>query len=142
MTGELDGFSVTIYAKEWDETNDGQVVSEIDWHAVTIGRDNQIKNKDSRFGVAGYKALFGSIAGASAGGTSGFRQRVQQTMVDQFNTSLFTKAVIRAGRGPRFEGQTASGRGDALPANAQMSPISQNSCILPNVRTSVKSSVR
>jgi hypothetical protein len=59
LTGELTGFSVTVFCKEWEETSKGQRVTDIDWHSTTIGGDEHIKNKDSRFGVAEFKALFG-----------------------------------------------------------------------------------
>mgnify|MGYP000489455587 CR=1 FL=1 len=59
MTGELSGFSVTVFCKEWEETSKGQLVTSIDWHSTTIGGDDQIKNEDSRFGVAEFKAAFG-----------------------------------------------------------------------------------
>ena len=93
LTGELDGFSVTIYAKEWETTDAGEVVTELDWHAVTIGRDDQIKNKESRFGVAEFKALFGASSdGALAGGISTIRHEAQKTMEDTFSSQLFSKA--------------------------------------------------
>jgi hypothetical protein len=60
MTGDLTGFSVTVFCKEWDETSKGQRVTEIDWHSTTIGGDEHIKNEDSRFGVAEFKAAFDS----------------------------------------------------------------------------------
>lgn len=59
MTGDLNGFSVTVFCKEWEETSKGQRVTAFDWHATTIGGDDHIKNEDSRFGVAEFKALFG-----------------------------------------------------------------------------------
>lgn len=58
LTGDLNGFSVTIYAKETQPTAKGELVTDVDWHAVTIGSDDKIKNKDSRFGVAEFKAAF------------------------------------------------------------------------------------
>lgn len=57
MTGDLSGFSVTVFVKEWEETPKGQRVTKLDWHSVTIGQDELIKNKDSRFGVAEFKML-------------------------------------------------------------------------------------
>jgi len=114
LTGELDGFSVTIYAKEWETTDAGEVVTELDWHAVTIGRDDQIKNKESRFGVAEFKALFGSGSdtnssdGALAGGISTIRHEAQKTMEDTFNTQLFSKAGQEMGFDPsRLEAASA-----------------------------------
>jgi len=58
-TGDLTGFSVTVFCKEWTETGRGQEVNDIDWHSTTIGGDEHIKNGDSRFGVAEFKAAFG-----------------------------------------------------------------------------------
>lgn len=72
LTGDLNGFSVTIYAKETQPTAKGELVTDVDWHAVTIGSDDKIKNKDSRFGVAEFKAMFGDpddpVTGKSAAG--------------------------------------------------------------------------
>lgn len=65
INGNLDGFSVTVFCKEWDETSKGQEVHSIDWHSTTIGQDQHIKNPDSRFGVAEFKAMFESGAGAA-----------------------------------------------------------------------------
>ena len=58
LNGDLDGFSVTVFCKSWEETSKGQEVTDIDWHSTTIGGEEHIKNKKSRFGVAEYKALF------------------------------------------------------------------------------------
>lgn len=59
MSGDLNGFSVTIYAKETDEDGEGnERVTDVDFHAVTIGSDEAIKNKASRYGLAEFKALF------------------------------------------------------------------------------------
>lgn len=105
LSGDLDGFSVTIYAKEWRDTDDGQVVTDLDWHAVTIGEEHKIKNKDSRFGVAEFKAAFSErvtdLFGGSAtndGGTdaSGLAEQIHHkandTMSHEFNGQLFRKA--------------------------------------------------
>lgn len=103
LSGDLDGFSVTIYAKEWKETDRGQVVTELDWHAVTIGEEHKIKNKDSRFGVAEFKARFedaltGFLPGgsdASESASSAAEQistKANTTMTNEFNGQLFTKA--------------------------------------------------
>lgn len=59
MAGDLNGFSVTIYAKETENRAEGEYVTDLDWHAVTIGSDEKIKNKESRFGLAEFKAMFG-----------------------------------------------------------------------------------
>lgn len=57
--GELDGFSVTIKNKAYRNTQKGQVIEEIDFHSVTVGTGEQIKNPDSLFGVAEFKLLEG-----------------------------------------------------------------------------------
>jgi hypothetical protein len=57
--GHLDGFSVTVQRREYDPTDDGAVISEVDFLAVTIGEDELIKNKGSTFGVAEFQSLFG-----------------------------------------------------------------------------------
>ena len=103
LAGDLDGFSVTIYAKEWEETERGQVVTELDWHAVTIGEEHKIKNKESRFGVAEFKARFEDAltgvlpgSGDAGGSASSLAEQVHTkantTMSDHFNGQLFTKA--------------------------------------------------
>jgi hypothetical protein len=103
LAGDLDGFSVTIYAKEWQETEQGQKVTDLDWHAVTIGEEHKIKNKESRFGVAEFKARFedalsAALPGSDAAGESAsslaeqVHQKANTTMSDQFNGQLFTKA--------------------------------------------------
>jgi len=55
MAGALDGFSVTVVPREWEETDAGQRVTELDWHSTTIGTDDQILNPGSEFGVAAFK---------------------------------------------------------------------------------------
>lgn len=63
LEGELDGFSVTVFCKEWTDTPKGQEVHEFDWHSITIGQDEQIKNKPARFGLAEYKGEFEELFG-------------------------------------------------------------------------------
>jgi len=58
--GHLDGFSVTVYTREYDRVEKGKIAKEVDFLAVTIGEDELIKNKGSHFGVAEFQALFGS----------------------------------------------------------------------------------
>jgi len=67
LSGDLNGFSVTIYAKKTERTPEGEDVTDLDWHAVTIGSDEAIKNKDSRFGLADYKAVFGITDDSATG---------------------------------------------------------------------------
>ncbi len=67
LSGDLSGFSVTIYAKKTRPTPDGEDVVDVDWHAVTIGSDEAIRNKASRFGLAEFKALFGTTDDSTTG---------------------------------------------------------------------------
>lgn len=53
--GDLNGFSVTVHRNEDNMTQEGRVVTDCDLHAVTIGTDEQIKNKGSTFDVASFK---------------------------------------------------------------------------------------
>lgn len=75
MTGDLDGFSVTVFVKQWEETEKGQRVTDLDWHSVTIGDDDLIKNDDSQFGVADFK-MFELAAGASTPKAAGAVQEI------------------------------------------------------------------
>lgn len=56
LRGELGGFSVTIRKKEWENTRKGQVITDIDFYSATVGTEEEIKNKESLYGVAEYKA--------------------------------------------------------------------------------------
>lgn len=56
--GHLDGFSVTVDKLEVDPTDEGLVVHDVDFLAVTIGPDDLIKNEGSTYGVVAYEALF------------------------------------------------------------------------------------
>jgi len=67
--GELDGFSVTVYTREYEPAEKGKVATEVDFLAVTIGEDELIKNKGSHFGVAEFQALFGTSGTDDAGTT-------------------------------------------------------------------------
>lgn len=58
LNGALDGFSVTVFCKEWETTSKGQYVTDFDWHSVTIGSDEQIKNPGSRFDFVTFKGEF------------------------------------------------------------------------------------
>ena len=54
--GELNGFSVTVHRNRDEMTQEGRYVTDCDLHAVTIGTDEQIKNKGSEFDVASFKS--------------------------------------------------------------------------------------
>lgn len=56
LTGELSGYSVTVHRNRDENTNEGRKILECDLHAVTLGTDDQIKNKGSEFDVAEFKA--------------------------------------------------------------------------------------
>lgn len=93
MSGDLNGFSVTIYAKETEKSDEGgEKVVDADFHAVTIGSDDAIKNKASRYGLAEFKAMFtddaahGRVAEAAT-------SAVRQTMFE----GLLNKSAEKAG---------------------------------------------
>jgi|GEM_PF-2505887 len=72
--GHLDGFSVTVYTREYDPVEKGKIATEVDFMAVTIGEDELIKNKGSHFGVAEFQALFGT-GGATEADDAGTTSR-------------------------------------------------------------------
>lgn len=61
LTGELNGYSVTVKPKDGATrpTEGGDDILAVDLHAVTVGTDEQILNKDAEFDVAEFRALFG-----------------------------------------------------------------------------------
>lgn len=71
LAGALDGFSVTVVAREWEETDAGQYVTALDWHSTTIGTGDQILNPGSEFGVAEFKAALRGGVASGVGGVSG-----------------------------------------------------------------------
>lgn len=75
--GHLDGFSVTVYRREYDDTDRGAVISELDFLAVTIGEDELIKNKGSTFGVAEFQALFAPTATDDAGQSASIEETAE-----------------------------------------------------------------
>lgn len=95
MTGELNGFSVTVFVKEWEETAKGQNVTDLDWHSVTIGADDQIKNSDSRFGVAEFK-MFERMASMD-GVTSKQAERAAVEILDELPTNMSTSGDSNKG---------------------------------------------
>lgn len=60
LTGELNGYSVTVKPKDGatERTGDGEDILAVDLHAVTVGTDDQILNQGSEFDVAEFRALF------------------------------------------------------------------------------------
>ena len=91
LSGDLNGFSVTIYAKEHEQKSDGEYVTDLDWHSVTIGSDDQIKNKSSRYGLVEFKALFSGDDPNGEGEHLDYS--VRKTMWD----NLMTKAADKRG---------------------------------------------
>ena len=87
MSGDLNGFSVTVFCKEWEETPKGQRVTDLDWHSVTIGGDEQIKNPDSRFGVAEFKGMFDAMSGPP-GVTSKQAERAAVEVLRELPTNM------------------------------------------------------
>lgn len=55
--GELDGHSVTVDKREVVPEDAGLRVTDVDFHAVTIGRDDQIKNPGSEFDVVHFELV-------------------------------------------------------------------------------------
>lgn len=55
LTGDLNGFSVTVGPRDGAATKAGTDITAVDWYATTVGTDEQIKNKGSEFDVAEFK---------------------------------------------------------------------------------------
>lgn len=55
LTGDLDGYSVTVYSKEEGMVDGTRVTTACDLHAVTLGSDEKIVNPDAQFEVVDYK---------------------------------------------------------------------------------------
>lgn len=55
LAGDLNGYSVTIRRNNDAVTPKGRRVTDLDFHAVTLGTDEQIRNKGSHFDVAEFK---------------------------------------------------------------------------------------
>lgn len=112
LSGDLDGFSVTIFAKDVEPTQKGEKVTGLDWHSVTIGTGDQIKNPAARFGVAEYKlfaepqeyvsAALGEAVSSSldeawstptrSGGDGPISKLAHDTMSDAFWQDIYEKA--------------------------------------------------
>lgn len=88
--GHLDGFSVTVLTREYDQTEKGRIAHEVDFMAVTIGEDELIKNKGSHFGVAEFQALFGSTpaTGADDAGTTPRRSPTDRRPAEDLGGTL------------------------------------------------------
>lgn len=87
---QLDGFSVTVYTKEYTSKDEGQDVSEVDFFSVTIGDDELVKNKGSSFGVATFKQFLNADdAGTTA---EAFRNSVEIHMSNRIFNHLFGKS--------------------------------------------------
>jgi len=111
MSGDLNGFSVTIYAKETVKSDaGGEKVVDADFHAVTIGSDDAIKNKASRYGLAEFKAMFtddaahGRVAEAA---TSAVRQTMFEGLLKKSaEESGFNGALLEAASKATEKAQT------------------------------------
>ena len=82
LAGEISGYSVTVRRNKAEWTDEGRRITECDLHAVTLGTDEQIRNKGSEFGVAEYKgdvfALNSPDDAVSAGIVEGRQERVHR----------------------------------------------------------------
>lgn len=107
MSGDLNGFSVTIFAKETESLGRGkEKVISLDWHATTIGSDDTIKNKEARFGLAEFKAMFTDDAISPATGLADVTGNPLKTIM--WN-GLFSKSADNAG----FDGKLAEAATEA-----------------------------
>ena len=102
--GDVDGFSVTIDKKDWTENQSGGVrVHDLDFLAVTVGDDEDIKNPGSSFGVAEFQASagFGGTLADVYGlrprpdtGSAGRQPRQQtQTLKSQLMTGIINRLI-------------------------------------------------
>lgn len=80
--GELDGFSVTVFTREYEKTQQGEDVGEVDFFSVTVGEDELIKNRGSEFGVAAFKMF----------GKNDLKQQTKQFMSNRVFNHLFGKS--------------------------------------------------
>ena len=91
LTGRLNGYSVTVRRNKAEGTDEGRRITECDLHAVTVGTDEQIKNKGSEFDVAEFKALFGP---APTGTDDTIVNTIVEGLRDGFdNMSIFDKVL-------------------------------------------------
>jgi len=108
LTGDLSGFSVTIYTKAATRKADGsEHVTDLDFHAVTIGSDEAIKNDASRFGLADFKALFGRSPDDVVDGLHDTARDVGRKTMDW--SRLLGKSADRSG----LDGELASAAAEA-----------------------------
>jgi len=64
LNGTFDGYSVTVYSKEYGRDEDGnKITTKCDLHAVTLGSDDQIVNPDATFDVVDYKSFDNRLIG-------------------------------------------------------------------------------
>lgn len=80
--GKLDGFSITVFTRDYDPTQKGQDVSGVDLFSVTIGDDGLVKNRGSEFDVATFKMF----------GPDGLKTKVNQYMSNRVFNHLFGKS--------------------------------------------------
>lgn len=107
LQGELNGFSVTVYPKDGEATAKGEDVTDLDLHAVTIGTDEQIKNKGSEFDVAEFKALAASGSRAIDSAAQTIADALGRThMEDDDTKTLLGRLLQRSGEELEQEAQT------------------------------------
>ena len=99
LSGALDGFSVTIHRNkaEW-ETENKRRVTDLDLMAVTLGSDEQIRNKGSEFGVAEYKAAVTDMLGAVSTRTDDAMGQLAEDLVADTESKMtnFSDKVLAA----------------------------------------------
>jgi len=97
--GDVDGFSVTIDKKDWTEQAGGGVrVHDLDFLAVTVGDDEDIKNPGSSFGVAEFQAAFGGALGDVYGlrtrsSGDGAGDRPHNTLKSQLMSGILNRLI-------------------------------------------------
>jgi len=96
--GELDGFSVTIDKTDMTVSDEGTVVHDLDFLAVTVGDDELIKNPGSSFGVAEFQALFGSASTADDPTGKGEDAVRPETLEKQLSMSGILQSVFGSSR--------------------------------------------
>jgi len=123
--GELDGFSVTVDKKDMTISDEGTVVHDVDFLAVTVGSDDMIKNPGSSFGVAEFQALLSGSGGDTATddpantgedavrpGTNTLRQQLSmsgilQRLLGSSRDALASEAIQQAHENESIDLQTA-----------------------------------
>jgi hypothetical protein len=141
LAGDLNGYSVTVTPRDTEQTPAGEDVTAVDLHAVTIGTDEQIKNKGSEFDVAEFKL---------GGYLSHLSQAVSETFdsltMDEDEKGLLAKLLQRSGEELEQEAQP-DGQPDMADGGDESlaSPIHEavaNDTIDPDEATKLQSEVQ